>query len=252
MKTDERRKTIKDLIKEKGELSVNEIKERFSISNVTVRNDLIYLEREGILRREFGKAVLLQKHISSAFDIKGIPNLVEKEKIGKYAASLIKEHESILFYTGTTTLQVAKNINNIKNIIAVTNSILIAYELGRNPDIKTVIIGGLYNPETGATFGENAIQQLDDYNIDRVFLSVDGISAKNGITNDNVYEIEINRAMLEKSKEVVVVADYSKIGTLSFTKMGDIEKVDTLITDNKAPEDEIRKIEEKGVKVVIV
>ena len=252
MNTDERRKKIEELVKEKGELSVNEIRELFDISNVTVRNDLIYLERKGVVRREFGKAILTQKHISNVFNINNIPNLNEKEKIGKYAAGLIKENESVLFYTGTTSLQVAKHIRDVKNIIAVTNSILIAYELGKNPYIKTIIIGGFYNPATGATFGEKAIHQLDDYNIDRVFLSVDGISAESGITNDNVYETEINRAMLEKSKEVIVVADFSKIGALRFVKMGDIDKVHILITDNKAPKDEIKRIEEKGVRVVIV
>lgn len=252
LNTEERRKKIEEMIRSKGEISVNEIRDMFDISNVTVRNDLIYLERKGVLRRGFGKAIFSHNNVADIFNFSNIHNLNEKEIIGKYAASLIKENESVLFYTGSTSLQVAKQINKVKNIIAVTNSILIAYELGKNPDIKTILVGGFYNASTGATFGEKAIHQLDDYNIDRVFLSVDGISAESGITNDNVYETEINRAMLKKSNEVIVVADHSKIGIQRFVKMGDIEDIHMLITDEKAPRDEVKKIENKGVKVIIV
>lgn len=252
MDTEERRNCIEELIKKEKELDVNSIKDRFGISSVTVRNDLIYLERKGVLKRLFGKAVLREDDLLSSFDLNEIRNLDEKEKIGKYAVSLIKENESIMLYTGTTTLQIARYMDSSKNIIAVTNSIFIAYELRKSPNIKTVIIGGNFNPDTGATYGGQAIDQLNEYKIDKLFIAVDGIDAKMGITNDQPYETDINRAMISRANQVIVVADYSKIGTTHFVSMGNIEDVDILITDSKAPIDKIEEIRSRGVEVVIV
>jgi len=250
--TEERRNCIEKLIKEQKELDVNYIKQKFGISSVTVRNDLMYLERKGILKRMFGKAVLREESLSSAFDMNDIKNLDEKEKIGKHAASLIAENDSVMLYTGTTTLQVARYLDGSKNIIAVTNSIYIAYELRRSPNIKTVVIGGNFNPGTGATYGVQAIKQLNEYNIDKLFLSVDGIDADMGITNDQPYETDINRAMIEKARQVIVVADHSKIGAIHFVSMGNIEDVDILITDSKASPDKVQRIRDRGVEVIVV
>lgn len=252
MDTKERRNRIEKLFKEQKELDVNYIKKTFGISSVTVRNDLMYLERKGIIKRMFGKAVLREESLSSVSDMCDVKNLNEKERIGKYAVSLINENESIMLYTGTTTLQIARQIDNRRNFIAVTNSIYIAYELRRNPNIKIVVIGGNFNPDSGSTYGVQAIRQLNDYNIDKLFLAVDGIDAEMGITNDQPYETDINRTMIKKAKQVIVVADYSKIGATHFVNMGDIEDVDMLITDNKAPADKVEKIREKGVEVIIV
>lgn len=248
----ERRSQIENLIKEQKELDVNFLKNKFGISSVTLRNDLMYLERKGVLKRMFGKAVLREESLSGASDMFDIKNLGEKERIGKYAASLIAENESVMLYTGTTTLQIARHMDNGKNIIAVTNSIYIAYELRRCPNVKTVVIGGNFNPGTGATYGVEAIKQLNEYNIDRLFLAVDGIDADMGITNDQPYETDINRAMIARAKKVIVVADYSKIGVTHFVNMGNIEDVDVLITDNKAQPDKVKKIKDRGVEVIII
>ena len=248
-----RRKEIEELIRERKELDVNEIKNRFGISSVTVRNDLIDLERKGIIQRLFGKAVLNEEKLEASFDETKIRNLTEKEKIGKYAANLIDENESILLYTGTTTLQIARFVDPSKRFIAVTNSIYITYELKRNTqNAKTVLIGGNFNPQTGATYGQEAVNQLNAYNIDKLFLAVDGIDSDYGITNDQPYETDINRAMIRKARKVIVVADYSKIGVVSFVNMGSIKEVDTLITDSRAPKDSVQRIMDKGVKVIIV
>jgi len=252
MDTEERRNCIEKLIKEKKELDVNFIKEKFGVSSVTVRNDLMYLERKGILKRMFGKAVLREESLSSVFDMHDIKNLDEKEKIGKHAASLIAENESVMLYTGTTTLQIARHLDGSKNIIAVTNSIYIAYELGKWPNVKTVVIGGNFNPSTGATYGVQAIKQLNEYNIDKLFLAVDGIDADMGVTNDQPYETDINHAMIGKARQVIVVADHTKIGAIHFVSMGNIEDIDILITDNKASPEKVQKIREKGVEVIIV
>ena len=249
MTTEERRANIEALIKEKKELDVNFIKDRFGISSVTVRNDLKFLERKGVVKRLFGKAVLRDDRIPGGFDFQHVDNLDVKEKIGKLAATLIEENDSVMFYTGTTTMQVARNLDDKMNLIAVTNSIYIAHELRRFANAKLVLIGGNISMDTGATYGVQAINQLEHYNIDKLFLSVDGIDADGGITNNYPYEADINFALIKMAKKIIVIADHTKIGKTHFIHMGNIDDVDILVTDSKAPADKIEAIRKKGVTV---
>ena len=253
MDTNKRRQEIEAIISEQGEITVKDIMNKYDISNVTVRNDLIYLERKGVIRRKTGKAVLKNNYMLSSIDKNIIDNIEEKEKIGKRAAEFINDNDSVMIYTGTTTLQIPRFIDPLIKFIAVTNSIYIAYELCRgNPGVNTVLIGGNCNPQTGSTYGQQSINQLNTFNIDKLFLAVDGIDPDSGITNAQPYETDINRAMIKKANTVIVTADYTKIGKASFVKMGEITEVDILITDSKASPECIKQIEDKGVEVIIV
>lgn len=252
MTTEERRNCIEGLIRVQKEVDVTSIKNRFQVSSVTIRNDLIFLERKGVIKRLFGKAVWREDPVSGGFDLDLIDNLEFKEKIGKFAATLIEENDSVMFYTGTTTLQVARHLDEEKSCIAVTNSIYIAHELRRFSKIRTVLLGGNFSVDTGATYGVQAIQQLGQYNIDKLFLSLDGIDASRGITNNYPYEADLNFALIKAAKQIIVVADHTKIGKTHFIHMGDIQDVDILVTDTKAPIDKIEAICAKGIKVYTV
>lgn len=249
--TEERRDKLEEMFYDQKDLDVNYIKDYFKVSNVTVRNDLIFLERKGIITRQFGKATLRQT-TNNLIDLSNIKELDDKEKIGKYAANLIEDNDSILLYTGTTSLQVARFLPKEKHVIVVTNSLYIANELRNSPLAKVVFLGGNLNSETGSTYGAQAISQLEQYNIDKLFLSVDGISASGGITNDHPFETNINNALIDKSKKTIVLADHTKVGVNKFIHIQSVEKIDMLITDNKAPLDEIDKIRDIGVEVVMV
>jgi DeoR family fructose operon transcriptional repressor len=157
-----------------------------------------------------------------------------------------------MLYTGTTTLQIARFLDKLKNIIVVTNSIYIAHELRRYPDIKPMLIGGNFSIETGATFGPQSVKQIELYNIDKLFLAVNGVDSEMGITNDQPYETDINLALISKAKQVIVVADHTKIGAIRFINMGSINDIDILVTDSKAPADKVEAIRSKGVIVYTV
>lgn len=252
MTAEERRACIEELIKNQKEVDVNSIRENFQVSSVTVRNDLMLLERKGVIKRLFGKVIWREDPISGGFDLDQVENLEFKEKIGKFAATLIEENDSVMFYTGTTTLQVARHLDENKSFIAVTNSIYIAHELRRFSKIRPVLIGGNFSVDTGATYGVQAIQQLGQYNIDKLFLSLDGIDALRGITNNHPYEADLNFVLIKAAKQIIVVADHTKIGKTHFVHMGDIQDIDVLITNTKAPKDKIDAIRAKGVKVYMV
>jgi len=252
MTTEERRKKLYELLQKEKTLDVNFIREYFNVSSVTVRNDLIFLERNSLITRQFGKAILKQNGINDKFESSTIKHLDEKEKIGKHAAKLVMPDEAVLIYAGTTTLQVARFLPDTVNICAVTNSIYIANELKGHPNVKTVFIGGNFNSETGSTYGIEAITQLNKYNIEKLFLAVCGIDAQNGITSDQPFETDINIAMIKRAKEVIVVADHTKIGKVHFTTIGCLSDVSKIITDAKASEKEVENFRRLGIEVIIV
>jgi len=247
-----RREQILQYITEHKQVNTVDLKTLFNTSGVTIRNDLIFLENKGLINRDFGVVSLKENKMKDLFDENQIVNLPEKKRIGDYAVNLISENESIMIYTGSTSLQIAKGIKDHKNLIVVTNSIITAYELGKNPYIKTIMLGGYYNPATNAVFGQQAIQQLNDYKLDKLFLSIDGISANEGITSEHPYETEICRAMIKNASQVIVTADSSKVGVSRFIKIAELREIDLLITDDKASPEEIKKIEAHGVRVVTV
>ncbi|MCD9020259.1 DeoR/GlpR family DNA-binding transcription regulator [Cohnella silvisoli] len=247
-----RREQILEIISKEKQVRISDLKDVFNTSGVTIRSDLIHLEKKGLIERGFGTVSVKENEMKDAFDESHIKNLAEKKKIGEYAVNLISENESIMVYTGSTSLQIAKSLKNHKNLIVVTNSIITTYELGKNPYIKTIMLGGYYNPDTNAVFGHHAIQQLNDYKLDKLFLSVDGISMQGGVTSEHPYETEICRAVIKNAAQVIVTADYSKIGVSRFIQIAELNEIDMLITDDKAPAEELERIRGQGVKVVVV
>lgn len=252
MNISQRRAKLQQLINERREISINELNSLFDVSSVTLRNDLIYLERKGVCRRLFGKVVAECENSSFQLNYNYQKNLNLKERIGKYAAGLIESGDSVLFYAGTTTQQVARFVDPDISFIAVTNSIYIAQELRSLPKAKILFLGGLFSHNIGATYGAQAVQQIKEYNIDKLFLSVDGIDAQKGITNSSPFESDINQTILSKSRKVIVVADHTKVGMVSFIQMGSARDVDLLITDSAADEAQISALRAVPIEVITV
>lgn len=245
-----RREQIYQLIKNNKKIKVAELKDIFKISAVTIGKDLNYLEKKDLIIKNFGVAEYKENTASFNTGL-NINNFEEKKKIARAAIEFINDNESIIFYTGSTIQQMAKHMPAEKNIIAVTNSIQTAYELGLKPSIKTILLGGFYSSETTSTFGEQSIKQLSEYNIDKLFISSNGISSNGGISIDQPFEAELNRYILKNSQKVIMLADHTKIGVDRFICVGPITDIDILITDDKAPADKLEEIRQKGVKVII-
>lgn len=247
----QRRDKIKEIILDRQEVQTSELVDMFNVSSVTLRSDLIYLERIGICKRLFGKVVACSGgHTDENFEL--VSNIDEKERIGKAAAKLIEEGDAVLFYTGTTTRQVTRFIDPDLDFIAVTNSLQIAAELQKLPNAQVVILGGTLHPRLGATFGVQTIQQVRSFNFDKLFISVDGVDAKMGITNAMPFESELNQVVTECAKKTIVVADHTKVGAVSFVQMGGVDAVDTLITDSTAKPEAVEALRKAGVEVIIV
>ena len=247
---DKRREEILSILKEDKKAKVSDLKDKFGISNVTIGSDLNHLEKKGLVIRSFGYVEYKENFINFQ-DKADTKNFEVKKRIAKRAQELINDNEVILLYMGSTVNHLVNVIGEEKNLIAVTNSMKIAYETGLKPNIKTIMLGGYYNAETYSTFGEQAMKQLKEYNIDKLFISPNGISVQGGVTIDQPFEAELNRYIITNAKQVIMLADHTKIGIIRFIRVALVTDIDILITDSEALADKVQEIIDKGVAVII-
>lgn len=250
--TIERRTKTLDLLNSNGQVSVTELSRIFNVSEVTIRNDLAHLEKKGLLIKTRGGGIKTQRvGIDQHLNEKAKICSREKQAIGRKAASLINDGDTVIIDSGTTTLEVAKNLKDIRNLTVVTNALNIASQL-INDQIRLILLGGLLRNESLSLIGPIPESSIKNFYCDKLFVGVDGIDSRAGIFTPNPEEAELNRLMIESSKEVIVVADSTKFKRKSFAFIAPMSKVDTIITDSKIPEDELRNLRNIGVNTIIV
>jgi DeoR family transcriptional regulator of aga operon len=251
--TVDRRSAILDILNENGKIHVDQLSKAFEVSEVTVRNDLKRLEQEGFLKRIHGGAL---KTETVALDLtlseKAKKHAAEKRKIGRAAADLVREGETIILDSGTTTMEVARNLKNRINITVITNALNIATELAGREGIEVILTGGILRENSFSLVGPHAERTLHECFGDKLFLGVDGISVKYGVTTPNLLEAQVNRIMVEQAKEVVVVTDSSKFEKRSLSLIVPINKIHKIITDASIPAHELAALKSQGIEVIPV
>lgn len=249
--TIERRTKTLDIINSKGQVSVNDLSRIFNVSEVTIRNDLAHLEKKGLLIKTRGGGIKTQRvGIDQHLNEKAKICSKEKQAIGKKAAALISDGDTVIIDSGTTTLEVAKNLKDIKNLTVITNALNIASQL-INEQIRVILLGGILRNESLSLIGSIPENSIKNFYCDKLFVGVDGIDSKSGIFTPNPEEAQLNRLMIEAAKEVIVVADSSKFKRKSFAFIAPISMVNVIITDSKIPEDELKNLKNIGVKTII-
>ena len=229
MLTPERHQIILNLLKTNGVVKLQEMIEATKASESTIRRDLIQLEQEHRLKRVHGGASLLQgKRIEPSYDIKSDINFKEKQLIAELAASLIIDGDSVYLDAGTTTLQMIPYLNQ-KDLTIVTNGVNLIEPLIAK-GITAYLLGGLVKSSTKALIGSAALASLKGYRFDKCFIGVNGIHHEFGYTTPDPEEARIKQTALYLAQETYVVADHSKHGDVSFSKIADLSAA-ILITD---------------------
>ena len=248
-----RRAKIIEELQEKGKVDVSDLSKECQVSKVTIRNDLIQLEQKGMLIRTRGGA-LRQESVSADFHLseKRRRHYREKQLIGKKAAALIQNGEKIIFDSGTTTMEVARNLSGYSDLTILTNALNIAAALSGNRSCRVIMLGGLLRFKSLSLVGTQAEENLRHYSCDKLFLGVDGIDSQYGLTTPNFEEAHLNRIMIDVVKEVILVTDSSKFQRRSFAFISPIEKVHTIVTDKGIPEEEKTIIEDMGIRIITV
>ncbi|MGL5759781.1 MAG: DeoR/GlpR family DNA-binding transcription regulator [Cetobacterium sp.] len=243
----ERENSILELLKQKEVIKIQEIVEFLNISEATARRDLASLEKKELVKRVHGGAILNNSlDTTKDFNIQYRRNLnrVEKEKIAKYAASLIKRDSYIFLDAGTTTLCMIKYLKNL-NIKVVTNGLNLIDELEKY-EIESYLIGGKIKSKTSCTVGFSAAQYIKTFNFQYAFIGVNAITL-DGYSTPDFEEALIKSEAINKSTDTFFLCDHSKIGKSSFTIFSTLDK-GTLITDKPLPKEHKNIVKVEVVK----
>lgn len=253
----ERRSMIAQMVQETGKVQLTDLVEQFKLTETSIRRDLTLLEANGRLKRVHGGAISLPGNSrSDSYGEKIKLHNRAKQRIGSVAAQMIRQGDILLLDSGTTTLQVVRQIPAAmragNSITMVTNSLPIAQEVLTWPLPNLIILGGLYLPDYQATVGPQTLNQLGELTADRVFLGADGLTLQGGATTHNILMAEVDRMMVERSRQVVMVTDSSKLGRIGFVPIKPTKAFHTIVTDANAPAELVEALRAEGVEVILV
>jgi DeoR/GlpR family transcriptional regulator of sugar metabolism len=248
---EERRQKILDLVSDRGYISLGELAQALEASESTIRRDLDFWGQQGVLRRTHGGAMLRDdnNHALPALEERASRELEEKRAIAKVAAGRIRDGDAVLLDGGTTTLEVARLLVG-RPLQVVTNSLPIANLFASSRETDLVILGGYVYPRTGVALGPLTVRMMEDLHVQQTIMSAGGISAK-GLFNSNMLLVETERQMMRCADEVVVVADYTKIGKQALAFLCELSAIDTLIVDAKTTTEQRQLVESAGVRLLV-
>ncbi len=241
------------LLKERGYCSVVEMSQLLNVSAMTIRRDLHILHEKHIIKLTYGGARwIAPKRNEPDFDIRTHEHLAEKQAIGKLAAELfIKEGDVVGIDSGSTTLEIVRNLPNIP-LTVVTHSLAAANAVAQNKLYSLIMLGGVLQHEANCFCGPQAIVALQTLYINKLFLSASGLLLPHGLSCDNLLDAEVKQALLNSSRRVILCMDSSKIGRAYLARFATLDVLNTLITDNGISDESREAIEQQHIQVITV
>jgi DeoR/GlpR family transcriptional regulator of sugar metabolism len=255
--TRDRRQSIVELLQQNRQVSVVDLSRAFQISEVSIRRDLDYLEKTGIAQRVHGGAKLAAVvQPGTMFDARLRADVQSKASIGREAARLIQPGDTILLDSGTTVLEVARNIPrsllDSGGLTIVTRSLSIAAELRKYRQIRLIVLGGMYLAEYDDFVGSQVENALQELHVNILFIGTEGVTPEHGLTTDNVLEASLYHRLASTADRVVVVASSNKFGVNKLQTLLPLDAVHLIITDDSAPEAILKILRERGLEVICV
>ena len=253
LKIDVRRKKILEILRRDGQVRVSQLSDTLGATVVTIRSDLDALEVDGYLERTQGGAIQTMKnYYNLEFQRRKQEHMEKKKAIAAAAASLVRDGDTLFINSGTTTYFTAVELKQRKNLNVVTNSISVAIELGGLPTFRVILLGGDISAQYSFTYGDDVKEQISRYRANWAILSVDGVNPGAGITTYHAEESVIDRIMMERAATPVIVADSSKLGRESFSRISVLGSGTVLITDRAADLTLTDRIAGEGVDVRLI
>ncbi len=249
MLVDQRRSRILEIVEMQGFSALQDLVSEVGVSESTIRRDLESLDRSGQIRRTRGGAAYVGESLTD-FDERRHKARTQKQLVARTVSEMIHSGETVLLDGGTTTLEVAKQLQG-KSLQVVTNSLPIVNVLLNQPKIELIQIGGFVYPKTGVALGALAVEALGRVHARRLIMSVGGITER-GLFNSNALLVETERAMMSSAEEVIVVTDSGKLGHAALARLCSLEDVDHMVVDGGISHEWRDKIESAGVGLTVV
>ncbi|MBN8822669.1 DeoR/GlpR family DNA-binding transcription regulator [Spirosoma sp.] len=252
MLPNQRRDKILELLKEDGSAKVVDLARIFKVTEVTIRQDLEKLEKDGLVIKEHGGAYL--KNVEDqvrTFSLGNQENIDKKEAIANKCLEFIESGDSIILDSGSTTTEIAKKLRGYKNLTVITNALNIALILGAEPGIEVIMTGGEFKPPTLSLTGQKAADFFKGINVQKLFLATAGISLKSGLTYPSISDLVVKKAMIDAADTTYLVADSTKIGKSAFASLGALSLIDYIITDAGIEEKHKQVFHDNEIELII-
>lgn len=250
--TPERQKQILSMLSQQGRLSVAEIVTQFSISEATARRDLETLASQGKAQRVHGGVIAVEQAPPELPILERENEQAdEKARIGRAAANLVGQHETVFLGSGTTVLEIARNLRDHRDLTVITNSLPVLNMLAGRKEITVVSLGGMLRDSELSFIGHITEQALVEVRADKVFMGTRGVSLEHGLTNDYLQETLTDRAILKSGREVIIVADHSKVNRVATVLLAPLSQMHTLVTDSKADKKFVQALKRQSIQVLV-
>ena len=252
----ERQQRIVEHLVENHSASVSELSRLLEVSSVTIRSDLNNLARSGQVRRTHGGAQMVGERHRQEFTFSRRQQIqaLQKQQIGKLAASLIQPFDTILLDASTTAVAVVRALKctpTLQDVTILTTGIWTALEVLACPGVNVVLTGGQVRTTTGSITGSITQQVLQQFNIHKAFLGAWGLTLDEGLTDTPLMEVELKRAIIERAQEVIAIIDSTKFGRTALASFATIDQIQRVITDSGAPQEMLAALSERGVEILL-
>ncbi len=246
----ERRGEILQKLMMDGRVVVNELAEKYEVTEETIRRDLEKLETDGYAKKTYGGAVRNDNMTSELpYTVRKQTNVSGKKYIAEIIGSLISDGDSLLLDASTTALFTVKSIFTKHNLTLVTNSVEILLDLPQGHDWNIVSTGGSYRSESMSFYGASAEEVVEKYYADYAILSCKGFDVDKGMTDGRETYAMLKKAFIRSAKKVILAVDHTKFNKISFVRLGELEDIDIVVTDVEPDEKWKQIFREKGIEL---
>lgn len=247
----ERKNEILDILQKEQRVLVSELAKKYDVTEETIRRDLEKLEKDGLVKKTYGGAVLNRNtSVDLPLRIREKTNRLQKQRVADIAASLIEEGDSIMLDASSTSLLIAQKIKNMKKLTVVTTSVEVLIELAQSEGITVISTGGNLKASSLSLVGRNTEEVLSSYNVDMAFVSCKGIDRERGIMESNDQEAGVKMMMKKAAKQTVFVIDSTKYDKISFIKVMDFSRGDIVVSDTMPEPKWQEYFVKKGVRLI--
>jgi DeoR family transcriptional regulator of aga operon len=247
----ERIDKVVEILARKGYRSVSELSSDLNVSEMTVRRYLDRLEQRQLIKRTHGGAFSGLEMIEVDYRVRETVRRTEKEAIGRLAWSLIQPGESIFIDAGSTTAYLALAMDDTRRLTVVTNSTTVLQTLEGKSNIETILLGGKVHALSHSLVGPIAEETVRQFRFTKAFLGAVGINLQEGFTQSNIDEVPVKKQVAANARQVIVLADSSKVNRDVLVLFLRLDQVHTVITDTGITPEDCAALEEKGIQVLI-
>ncbi|MCP4594144.1 MAG: DeoR/GlpR transcriptional regulator, partial [bacterium] len=241
-----------ETLRDNQQATVVELSHGFGVSEVTIRRDLREMAERGVLRRAHGGAVAAAPAPPEPPVIQRMVRAQNcKECIGRAAAALVSDGDSVFIGSGSTTAHVARYLVDRRDLTVVTNALNVAIELASAAGVTVVVTGGMMRASELSLVGHITEQSLREVRVDKVIMGMRAVSLEGGMTNDYLPEVMTDRTIIEMADELILVADHAKFGTLASAYVAPVERITTLVTDPGIDSETLSAFGEMGIRVIV-